>query len=128
LQVQLEAAREKSQRAKALAQLTKAGYVYVISNVASLGENVFKIGMTRCLEPMNRIKELRDSSVPFPYDVHAMVYSEDTPTLEWELQRHFTDRSVNLVNMRKEFFQVTLDELEAVATEKGLKDLLHAGC
>ena len=121
LQAQLEAARAKGQRAKALAQLTKAGYVYVISNVGSLGENVFKIGMTRRLEPMNRIKELSDASVPFPYDVHAMVYSEDAPTLEWELQHHFTDRSVNLINMRKEFFRVTLDELEAVAVEKGLK-------
>ena len=121
LQAQLEAARAKGERAKALAQLTKAGYVYVISNVGSLGENVFKIGMTRRLEPMNRIKELGDASVPFPYDVHAMVYSEDAPTLEWELQRHFADRSVNLVNMRKEFFRVTLDELEAVAADKGLK-------
>jgi hypothetical protein len=121
LQTQLEAARQKGQRAKALAQLTKAGYVYVISNVGSFGDSVFKIGMTRRLEPMNRIKELGDASVPFPYDVHAMVYSEDAPTLEWELQRHFVDRSVNLVNMRKEFFRVTLDELEAVATEKKLK-------
>jgi Domain of unknown function (DUF4041)/Meiotically up-regulated gene 113 len=121
LQGQLEGARKKGQRAKALAQLTKAGYVYVISNVGSFGENVLKIGMTRRLDPMNRVKELGDASVPFPYDVHAMVYSEEAPTLEWELQRHFADRSVNLVNMRKEFFRVTFDELEAVAAEKKLK-------
>jgi len=121
LQAQLEAARTKGRRAKALAELTKAGYVYVISNVGSFGEGVFKIGMTRRLDPMDRVKDLGDASVPFPFDVHAMVYSEDAPTLEWELQRHFADRSLNLVNKRKEFFRVSIEELEILAKEKGLK-------
>ncbi len=121
LQAQLEGAQKKGQRAKALAQLTKAGYVYVISNVGSFGEGVHKIGMTRRLDPMDRVKDLGDASVPFPFDVHAMVYSEDAPTLEGELQRHFADRSLNLVNMRKEFFRVSIDELESLAKERGLK-------
>jgi hypothetical protein len=120
LQTQLEGARTKGRRAKALAELTKAGYVYVISNVGSFGEGVFKIGMTRRFDPMDRVKDLSDASVPFPFDVHAMVYSDDAPTLEWELQRHFADRSVNLVNKRKEFFRVSIDELEALAKEKSL--------
>lgn len=120
LQTQLEGARTKGRRAKALAELTKAGYVYVISNVGSFGEGVFKIGMTRRFDPMDRVKDLSDASVPFPFDVHAMVYSDDAPTLEWELQRHFADRSVNLVNKRKEFFRVSIDELEALAKEKNL--------
>jgi hypothetical protein len=121
LQAQLEEARTKGRRAKALAELTKAGYVYVISNVGSFGEGVFKIGMTRRLDPMDRVKDLGDASVPFPFDVHAMVYSEDAPTLEAELQSHFADRSLNLVNMRKEFFRVSIEELESLAKERGLK-------
>jgi hypothetical protein len=123
LEVQLDEARKKGQRAKALAELTKSGYVYIISNVGSLGENVFKIGLTRRLDPMDRVRELGSASVPFAFDVHAMVYSEDAPTLEAELHRHFADRYVNLVNMRKEFFRVSLDELEAVtATNRVLKN------
>ncbi len=121
LQQQLEQARTKGRRAKALAELTKAGYVYVISNVGSFGEGVFKIGMTRRLDPMDRVKDLSDASVPFPFDVHAMAYSEDAPALEWEIQHYFADRSVNLVNMRKEFFRVSIEELETLAKEKGLK-------
>ena len=93
----------------------------MISNVGSFGEGVLKIGMTRRLDPMDRVKDLGDASVPFPFDVHAMVYSEDAPALEGELQRHFADRSLNLVNMRKEFFRVSIDELESLAKEKGLK-------
>jgi hypothetical protein len=92
----------------------------VISNIGSFGEGVFKIGMTRRLEPMDRVRELGDSSVPFPFDVHAMVYSKDAPALENTLHRHFAARSVNLVNMRKEFFQVDLAELEQFATQNGL--------
>ncbi len=121
LQTQLDETRTKGRRAKALAELTRAGYVYVISNVGSFGEGVFKIGMTRRFDPMDRVKDLSDASVPFPFDVHAMVYSEDAPTLEWELQRHFADRSLNLVNKRKEFFRVSIGELQNLAEEKGLK-------
>ncbi len=121
LQTQLEEAHRKKEHATSLAQLTKAGYVYVISNIGSFGDDVFKIGMTRRLDPMDRVKELGDASVPFSFDVHAMVYSENAPALEYELQQYLESKSVNLVNLRKEFFHVTIPELEALAVEKGLK-------
>lgn len=92
----------------------KAGYVYVISNIGSFGEGVFKIGMTRRLDPMDRVKELGDASVPFNFDVHAMIFSDDAPKLEAALHREFEDRKVNIVNQRREFFRVTLEEIEAV--------------
>jgi hypothetical protein len=120
LQSQLAEARAKSVRAKSLAEMTKAGYVYIISNIGSFGEQVFKIGMTRRLEPMDRVRELGAASVPFPFDVHAMVYSEDAPGLEAAFHQRFKDRSVNLINMRKEFFHVDLAELEAFAKQRGL--------
>ncbi len=92
----------------------KAGYVYIISNIGSFGENVYKIGMTRRLEPMDRVDELGDASVPFKFDVHAMIFSDDAPALEAALHRAFDDRKLNMVNKRREFFNVTLDEIEAV--------------
>ncbi len=91
----------------------RAGYVYVISNIGSFGENVYKIGMTRRLEPMDRVDELGDASVPFNFDVHAMIFSNDAPALEAALHRAFENRKVNMVNTRREFFNVTLDEIEA---------------
>lgn len=95
----------------------RAGYVYVISNIGSFGENVYKIGMTRRLEPMDRIKELSSASVPFEFDVHAMIFSDDAPALETALHQKFQNRSVNRVNLRKEFFNVSIDEIEAVVKE-----------
>lgn len=92
----------------------KAGYVYIISNIGAFGENVYKIGMTRRLDPMERVDELGDASVPFNFDVHAMIFSEDAPKLEAALHRAFEDRKLNMVNTRREFFRVTLDEIEAV--------------
>lgn len=92
----------------------KAGYVYVISNIGAFGENVYKIGMTRRLDPMERVDELGDASVPFNFDVHAMIFSEDAPKLEAALHKAFEDRKLNMVNTRREFFRVTLDEIEAV--------------
>lgn len=92
----------------------KAGYVYIISNIGSFGENVYKIGMTRRLEPMERIKELSSASVPFEFDVHAMIFSENAPELENTLHQTFKENSVNKVNYRKEFFKVSLDEIEEV--------------
>ncbi|HEY0194918.1 MAG TPA: DUF4041 domain-containing protein [Kofleriaceae bacterium] len=121
LQAQLTEARAKSVRAKSLAEMTKAGYVYVISNIGSFGDQVFKIGMTRRLEPMDRVRELGAASVPFPFDVHAMVYSEDAPALEAAFHQRFRDRSVNLVNLRKEFFQLDISELESFAKQRGLR-------
>lgn len=93
---------------------TRAGFVYIISNIGSFGDDVYKIGMTRRLEPMDRIKELGDASVPFEFDVHAMIFSEDAPALENTLHTKFRDCQVNKVNPRKEFFKVSLDEIEKV--------------
>ena len=92
----------------------KAGFVYVISNIGSFGEGVYKIGMTRRLEPMDRIRELGDASVPFNFDVHALIFCDDAPKLEAALHRAFEDRKVNIVNQRREFFRVSLDEIEEV--------------
>ena len=92
----------------------RAGYVYVISNIGSFGENVYKIGMTRRLEPTERVDELGDASVPFNFDIHAMIFSDDAPSLENALHKAFEDKKVNMVNHRREFFNVTLDEIEAV--------------
>lgn len=92
----------------------KAGYVYIISNVGAFGEGVYKIGMTRRLEPMERIDELGDASVPFDFDVHALIFSEDAPALEAALHRAFESRKLNMVNTRREFFRVSLDEIKAV--------------
>ena len=116
LEQQLEDAHENRARAIARGRLTRSGHVYIISNIGSFGESVYKIGMTRRLEPLDRVKELGDASVPFRFDVHAMIYSEDAPTLESKLQEYFDDRRVNLVNPRKEFFRVSLDEVENAVT------------
>lgn len=92
----------------------KAGYVYIISNIGSFGENIYKIGMTRRLDPMVRVDELGDASVPFKFDVHAMIFSEDAPALEASLHKAFENRKVNMVNTRREFFNVTLEEIKDV--------------
>lgn len=92
----------------------KAGFVYIISNIGSFGENIYKIGMTRRLEPMDRIAELSSASVPFEFDVHAMIFSSDAPELENMLHKHFADKAVNKVNPRKEFYNVDIDEIEKV--------------
>lgn len=93
-------------------QNTRAGYVYIISNLGSFGEDVYKIGMTRRLDPNDRVKELGDASVPFRFDTHALIFSEDAPSLENALHKAFHHRRVNKINNRKEFFHVTLQEIE----------------
>ncbi|MDK2777178.1 MAG: DUF4041 domain-containing protein [Pseudomonadota bacterium] len=123
LQDQLMAAEERGQRAISMAEQTRRGHVYVISNIGSFGENVFKIGMTRRLEPLDRVKELGDASVPFEFDVHAMIFSEDAPTLEKELHRHFDQDSVNKVNPRKEFFGVSLPVIRQKVEQMGMKEV-----
>lgn len=95
----------------------KAGYVYIISNIGSFGENIYKIGMTRRLDPMDRVYELGDASVPFNFDVHAMIFSENAPQLEAALHRAFENRKLNMVNTRREFFNVSLEEIKAVVKE-----------
>ena len=95
----------------------RAGYVYIISNIGAFGENVYKIGMTRRLDPMDRIDELGDASVPFKFDVHAMIFSEDAPGLEAALHNAFADKKLNFVNQRREFFNVSLDEIKKVVRD-----------
>lgn len=123
LEGKLEEAEERGQRALSMAQQTRRGHVYVISNIGSFGENVFKIGMTRRLEPLDRVKELGDASVPFSFDVHAMLYSEDAPNLEKELHRRFNRESVNKVNPRKEFFRTSLAEIKQVVDSQDITDV-----
>lgn len=92
----------------------KAGYVYIISNIGAFGENVYKIGMTRRLDPQERIDELGDASVPFKFDIHAMIFSDNAPALEASLHRAFENKKLNMVNQRREFFNVTLEEIKEV--------------
>ena len=103
-----------------MAQQTRSGHVYIISNIGSFGDEVFKIGMTRRLEPLDRVKELGDASVPFSFDVHAMIRSEDAPSLERLLHGKFDDLRINKVNYRKEFFRLPLERIRTFAAEKGL--------
>lgn len=121
LELKLEEAEKKNERAISMAQQTKRGHVYVISNIGSFGENIFKIGLTRRLEPFDRVKELGDASVPFPFDVHAMIFSEDAPALEADLHRHFSGMEVNKVNPRKEFFRIGMKDIRGCVEEKDLE-------
>lgn len=123
LKQSLKEAQEAKIRAISRAQETKSGHVYIISNLGSFGEDIYKIGMTRRLEPMDRVKELGDASVPFTFDLHAMIFSENAPELENLIQREFHDRRVNKVNNRKEYFRVTLDEIEQVILDKYDKEV-----
>lgn len=117
LETRLAEAEQNKERALSMAQQTKRGHVYVISNIGSFGDNIYKIGMTRRLDPMDRVRELGDASVPFPFDVHAIIFSEDAPALENTLHKAFDNRRVNMVNPRKEFFNVSLSEIEKVVHE-----------
>lgn len=112
LEGRLKLAEEKNQRAMSMAQQTKSGNVYIISNVGSFGEDVYKIGMTRRLEPLDRIRELGDASVPFEFDVHTMIYTEDAPGFERSLHKKFLRLQMNKVNPRKEFFKVSLADIK----------------
>lgn len=114
LRASLAEANARSERAIFMAQLTKAGHVYVISNVGAFGEGVFKVGMTRRLEPLERVKELGDASVPFPFDVHMMISCENAPSLENALHRELHHHRVNAVNPRKEFFRTDIEAIRAV--------------
>ncbi len=98
-------------------QNAKAGYVYIISNIGAFGENVYKIGMTRRLEPMDRIDELGDASVPFAFDLHALIFSENAPALEAKLHEHFYKGRINKLNARKEFYRANILEIEQVIKE-----------
>lgn len=116
LQNQLEQVEEKKEEVTSLA-MGKAGYVYIISNLGSFGENVFKIGMTRRLEPQQRVDELGSASVPFKFDVHAMIFSDDAVSLENILHKKLSAYRVNKVNFRKEFFKSDVENLESLVAE-----------
>lgn len=111
LEQEIEEVHKKYERAKSLAQMTKQGHVYIISNVGSFGENVFKIGMTRRLEPLDRIVELSGASVPFEFDVHAMISCDDAPALEAKLHSLLKKDRINKVNLRKEFFKTDINKI-----------------
>ncbi|UYU33122.1 DUF4041 domain-containing protein [Siccibacter colletis] len=120
LQIKFEEAEAKNQRAISMAQQTRSGHVYVISNIGSFGENVYKIGMTRRLEPLDRVRELGDASVPFAFDVHAMIYSDDAPSLESHLHKVFNENQVNKVNSRKEFFNVGIKDIKSAVANMNI--------
>jgi len=123
LRARLAEAEEKSKHATSMAQLTKSGHVYVISNIGSFGEGVFKVGLTRRLEPMVRVRELGDASVPFPFDVHMMISSDDAPALETALHQALHEKKVNKINPRKEFFRADIEIIrEAVEKHHGKVD------
>lgn len=119
LRASLEEAYARGERAMSMAQQTKQGHVYVISNIGSFGEEIFKVGLTRRLEPMDRVKELGDASVPFEFDVHAMVFSTDAPSLEKRLHGILEAHRINKINPRKEFFKVPLTEIREVVEKSG---------
>lgn len=113
LERDLAEAHAKVERAQAMAEKTRSGYVYIISNIGSFGGDVVKIGLTRRLDPIDRVRELGDASVPFIFDTHAIIYSDDAPALERSLHAEFEPTRVNTQNFRKEFFRASLDDVEA---------------
>lgn len=117
LKLKLSRATEEKERALSMAQLTRSGYVYIISNKGSFGQNVYKIGMTRRLEPLDRVRELSGASVPFYYDVHALIPSDDAPSLENKLHNKFAAKRVNKVNQRREFFRLSPEDIENALKE-----------
>lgn len=121
LSQQLAEEKAKKERALSMAQQTRKGNVYIISNIGSFGEEVFKVGMTRRIYPMDRIKELGDASVPFEFDVHAMISCDDAPELERALHTEFDDLRINKVNYRKEFFRMPLERLRSFIAAKGVE-------
>lgn len=112
LEQDLAAAHAKVERAQAMAEKTRSGYIYIISNIGSFGDDVVKIGLTRRLDPADRVRELGDASVPFVFDTHAVIYSDDAPALERALHGEFESARVNAQNLRKEFFRVRIDDVE----------------
>jgi len=120
LQIKLAEAEARNQRALSMAQQTREGHIYVISNVGSLGEGVLKIGCTRRLDPMDRVWELADASLPFDYDVHAMISTDDAPELERPMHKAFALNQVNQCNPRNEFFRVAIADVRKALDERGV--------
>lgn len=121
LEQKLKDVEDNNQRAISMAQQTKKGHVYIISNIGSFGEEVVKIGLTRRLEPLDRVKELGDASVPFAFDVHAMILSDDAPTLEKELHNKFNQKRLNKINKRKEFFNLSISTIKEELEKNGIE-------
>lgn len=121
LTARLAQVRENKERVLSMAQQTKRGYIYVISNIGSFGANVYKIGMTRRLNPNERIAELSGASVPFPFDTHALICTDDAPALEAAIHRALSKHRVNIINNRKEFFRCSLDEIINVVKSLGVE-------
>ncbi len=111
IQTQLDEVEKKKEDITKL-QHGQAGYIYILSNLGSFGDNIFKIGMTRRIDPQERVDELGDASVPFRYDVHSLIFSNKATDLEYNLHKQMNNKRVNKVNLRKEFFNTTIDELE----------------
>jgi hypothetical protein len=121
LRSRLQEAEDRGQRALSMAQQTKRGHVYIISNLGSFGDGVYKIGLTRRLEPLDRVKELGDASVPFEFDVHAIILSDDAPALENRLHKLFIMNQINKVNHRKEFFRADIADLRREIEALGIE-------
>lgn len=111
LKKKLEQCKENERKISEAEKGVKNGHIYVISNIGSFGKDIYKIGMTRRLEPEERVDELGNASVPFKFDIHAMIKSDNAPELEYRLHKAFENKRVNRVNLRKEFFNVSLDEI-----------------
>lgn len=93
-------------------------YIFFLKDFFS--NDVFKIGMTRRLEPADKVRELGDASVPFKFDIHSMIYCEDAPSLERDLHKYFADKKVNLLNNRKEFFKISIQDIKKAIDELGI--------
>jgi chromosome segregation ATPase len=117
LQDKLSNIQAKKAKLSDRAENPTAGYVYIISNIGSFGQNVYKIGVTRRLDPMDRINELSSASVPFKFDVHALIFTDDAYKLETELHEYFDKKRVNKVNKRKEFFRLNIDEIKEILSK-----------
>jgi multidrug efflux pump subunit AcrA (membrane-fusion protein) len=118
LRQELADAEDRARRTQSMAELTKAGYVYVLSNIGAFGDNVFKVGMTRRLNPEERVNELSSASVPFPFDVHMMISCDNAPGLENALHKALDRYRVNRVNLRKEFFRIDIETIHRVVLEQ----------
>ena len=121
IEVEIAQLKQKQERATSQAQITRAGFIYVISNHGSFGEGVVKIGMTRRLEPMDRVTELGDASVPFKFDVHTLAFVDDAPRIERALHELFSTKRVNTENHRKEFFYAKPSEVKAEMDKLGIE-------
>ena len=121
IRARMEEIEERGKRALSMAQQTKKGHVYIISNIGSFGEHVYKIGLTRRLNPSERVKELGDSSVPFNFDIHALIEADDAPALEHQLHKQFALQQVNKANHRKEFFRCDIATIRAEVDKLGLE-------